>query len=154
MAQKITPFLWFEKDGKAAVEFYLSVFGNNAKLLNAEALDGAPAPTKVFSLELFGQQFTLMEAGPFKKFNESISFVINCDSQTEVDLYWEKLSADPASEQCGWLKDKYGLSWQVVPTMLTRLLGDADKARAGRVMQAMMQMKKIDISKLEAAYNQ
>ena len=154
MAMKITTFLWYETGAKEASEFYLSVFKENSKIKSTSVMNDTPSGTvEIIDMEIFGQDFTLMTAGPFRKFNEAISFIINCDSQEEVDYYWEKMSADPASEQCGWLKDKFGVSWQVVPKRLNELVGDSDKEKAGRVTQAMLQMKKIDIAKLEEAYN-
>ncbi len=151
--QKIAPFLWFETGAKEAAEFYVNVFGPDAKITSSQVMEGTPSGTvEIMSISLKGQEFTLMTAGPFRKFNEAISFVITCDDQQEVDHYWEKLSAVKESEQCGWLKDKYGVSWQVVPTALGRLMGDPDRVKAGRVQAAMMQMKKIIIADLEKAY--
>ncbi len=103
--------------------------------------------------ELNGQRFMVLNAGPYFKFNEAISFIVNCESQNEVDYFWEKLSADPKAEQCGWLKDKFGLSWQIVPTELGKLLESKDKKKAGRVMEALLKMKKLDINKLRKAYD-
>jgi len=130
------------------------VFGEGSRVVDSSILTNTPSGTvQVITIELRGQQFTLMSAGPFRQFNEAISFVINCDNQEEVDYFWEKLTAVKESEQCGWLKDKYGVSWQVVPTILTKLLEDPDKTKAGRVMQAMLKMKKIDIPTLQKAYD-
>ena len=152
--QKITPFLWFESSAKEAADFYLSVFGEGSRTIDQSILHNTPSgAVEIITLLLRGQEFTLMSAGPFKKFNEAISFVISCENQEEVDHYWEKLSVVDEAVQCGWLKDKYGVSWQVVPTILTTLLKDEDKEKAGRVMQAMLQMKKIEIQALEDAYN-
>ena len=152
--QKITPFIWFEQGAKEAADFYVSIFGGDSKIVKSNIMTGTPSGTvEIISVQMLGQEFTLMSAGPFRKINEAISFVINCETQEEVDHYWEALSAVKESEQCGWLKDKYGVSWQVAPTALATLLGDADKAKAGRVQSAMMQMKKIDIAGLEKAYN-
>ena len=152
--QKITPFLWLESSAKEAADFYLSVFGEGSRTIDQSILHNTPSgAVEIITLLLRGQEFTLMSAGPFKKFNEAISFVISCENQEEVDHYWEKLSAVGEAEECGWLKDKYGVSWQVVPTILTKLLKDEDKEKAGRVMQAMLQMKKIEIQALEDAYN-
>ena len=152
--QKITPFLWLESSAKEAADFYLSVFGEGSRTIDQSILHNTPSgAVEIITLLLRGQEFTLMSAGPFKKFNEAISFVISCENQEEVDHYWEKLSAVGEAEECGWLKDKYGVSWQVVPTILTTLLKDEDKEKAGRVMQAMLQMKKIEIQALEDAYN-
>lgn len=151
--QKIAPFLWFEKGAKEAAEFYVDVFGSDAKITSTQIIEGTPSGTiEIIGVLLMGQEFTLMTAGPFRKFNEAISFVISCEDQKEVDHYWEKLSAVKEAEQCGWLKDKYGVSWQVVPTALMKLMNDKDKAKAGRVTQAMLQMKRIVIADLEKAY--
>ena len=151
--QKIAPFIWFESDAKDAAEFYVKVFSPDAKITSSQVMEGTPSGTvEIIGIILKGQEFTLMAAGPFRKINEAISFVISCDDQKEVDHYWEKLSAVKEAEQCGWLKDKYGVSWQVVPTALHRLMSDPDKAKAGRVTAAMMQMKKIVIADLEKAY--
>lgn len=153
--QKITPFLWFETGAKEAAEFYVSVFGDGSRILSLSEMHDTPSGTvEILSVVLKGQEFSFMTAGPFRKFNEAISFVISCDSQEEVDHYWNNLSAVPEAEQCGWLKDKYGVSWQVVPTALGRLMGDPDRVKASRVQEAMLKMKKIDIAGLEAAYNQ
>jgi predicted 3-demethylubiquinone-9 3-methyltransferase (glyoxalase superfamily) len=154
--QRITPFLWFDHQAEEAVNFYMSVF-DNGKILNVSRYDEAGATVSgqpvgsamavVFEIE--GQQFTALNGGPVFKFNESVSFVVNCKSQDEVDYYWHKLSADPKVEQCGWLKDKYGLSWQIVPTALGELLQGKDPEKSKRVMQAMLQMKKIEINTLK-----
>ena len=151
--QKITPFIWLEQGAKEAADFYISIFSGDSKIVKSNIMTGTPSGTvEIISVHMLGQEFTLMSAGPFRKINEANSFVINCETQDEVDHYWESLSAVKESEQCGWLKDKYGVSWQVIPTALTKLLGDADKAKAGRVQEAMMQMKKIVIADLEKAY--
>lgn len=150
MKQKITPFLWFDK-GKAseAAQFYSEVF-NEVKIENPEMLSDTPSGNvEVISIELFGQQFTLMGAGPEFKFTEAVSFVINCDGQEEVDYYWNTLTKGGEESQCGWLKDKFGLSWQVVPKQLNELLA---KDTSGRVMQCMLTQKKIVIAELEKAY--
>jgi predicted 3-demethylubiquinone-9 3-methyltransferase (glyoxalase superfamily) len=156
--QKITPFLWFNKEAEEAANFYTSVFPNSKVLhtapyseAGAEAA-GMPAGsvmTIVFQLQ--GQTFTAINGGPHFKFTEAVSFVINCDSQNEIDQYWEKLSegGDPNAQQCGWLKDKYGLSWQVVPSALGQLM--SNPATAGNVMSALLKMKKLDIKVLEQA---
>ncbi len=157
--QKITPFLWFDSQAEEAVNFYVSIF-KNSKVLSVARYDeagakasGRPAGSAMtVAFELEGQEFTALNGGPVFKFTEAISFVVNCETQEEVDHYWEKLSAVPESEQCGWCKDTYGLSWQIVPKALGELLGDKDPAKSGRVMQAMLQMKKIDVVKLHAAY--
>lgn len=157
--QKITPFLWFDDQAEEAANFYTSIFGNS-KILHVSRYDeaGSKAANRpvgsamVVNFILEGQEFTALNGGPVFKFNESVSFVVNCESQAEVDRLWDKLSVDPKAEQCGWLKDKFGLSWQIIPTSLGQLLGDKDPAKAGRVMQAMLKMKKIDIAELRKAY--
>jgi predicted 3-demethylubiquinone-9 3-methyltransferase (glyoxalase superfamily) len=152
--QKITPFLWFDKEAGEAAALYTSLFPNS-KILSPESYSDTPSGTvDIYTIELSGQQFTLMNAGPQFKFNEAISFVIDCKDQEEVDYYWERLTADGGQESmCGWLKDKFGLSWQVVPRRFTELVNDVNKEKAGRVMQAMLKMKKLDIAALEKAYN-
>lgn len=149
--QKITPFLWFDKEAGEAAKFYVSVF-KDAKILTTQTMTDTPSGTvEIVDIELFGQRFTLMSAGPYFKFTEAISFVVDCEDQAEVDYYWEKLSAVPASEQCGWLKDKYGLSWQIVPRRLVELQNDPDSEKAARVVQAMLKMKKLVVADLEKA---
>lgn len=150
--QKITPFLWFDKEAREAAELYVSVFGGKIKN-NAKMEDTPSGAVDIVNIELFGQNFTLMSAGPYFKFNESISFVVSCENQEEVDKYWEQLSAVKESEQCGWLKDKFGVSWQIVPIILNKLMSDPDREKANRVTQAMLKMKKINIKELEEAYN-
>ena len=152
--QKITPFLWFEKDAMKVAQYYCSIF-KESKIKNSRVLNNTPSGSvEIVTIELFGQDFTLMSAGPLFKFTEAISFIVDCQDQQEVDYYWNKLTADGGEESmCGWLKDKYGLSWQVTPKQLNILMGDKDKEKAGRVMQAMLKMKKIDIKKLEQAYD-
>jgi predicted 3-demethylubiquinone-9 3-methyltransferase (glyoxalase superfamily) len=155
-AQKITPMLWFDDKAEEAANFYTSLFPNSRILSIARYGEGGPAPegsVMIASFQLAGQEFTALNGGPHFKFTEAISLVINCDTQEEVDRYWEKLTADGGEEsQCGWLKDKYGLSWQVTPKILIQLVQDPDKEKANRVFQAMMKMKKIEIPKLlEAA---
>ncbi len=159
--QKITPFLWFDNQAEEAAKFYTSIF-RNAKIHNISRYDEAGAKASgrpagsvmVVAFTLDGQEFTALNGGPIFKFTEAISFVVNCETQEEVDHYWNNLSSDPKSEQCGWLKDKYGLSWQIVPKQLGEMLSDSDSKKAGRVMQAMLQMKKIDIAVLKQAYDQ
>ena len=151
--QKITPFLWFDKEAAEAAKFYTSVFPNS-KILSQSILKNTPSGTvEIVSIELFGREFQLMSAGPFFKFNESISFVVPCETQEEIDYYWEKLSADPKAEQCGWLKDKYGLSWQIIPNILTEMQKDKDPKKVARVTEAFLKMKKFDIAALEKAYD-
>jgi len=153
--QKITTFLWFDNNAQEAMEFYTSVF-KNSKIGNVsrygEAGPGANGTVMVGSFELEGQQFTALNGGPRFKFSEAISLVINCETQEEVDYFWEKLSAGGQLQQCGWLKDKFGLSWQVVPTVLDELMRDKDPQKSKRVMEAMLQMVKLDIPRLRAAY--
>ncbi|CCF82553.1 VOC family protein [Nitrolancea hollandica] len=157
MTRKITPFLWFDDNAEEAMNFYVSVFKNSEVLNISRYGDGAPGAagtvmTATFRLD--GQEFMALNGGPHFKFTEAISFFIDCESQEEVDELWEKLSEGGKTSQCGWLKDKYGLSWQVVPSVLSEMLQDPDHERANRVMQAMLQMTKIDIAKLQQAYEQ
>jgi len=157
--QKITPCLWFEDKAEEAVTFYTSIF-KNSKIVNiaryGEAgaeISGRPKGTVMtMTFQLEGQEFMALNGGPQFKFTEAISFVVNCQTQEEVDEYWEKLSDGGQEVQCGWLKDKYGLSWQIVPTILGEMLNDPDPKKAERVMKAMLQMKKIDIKGLKQAY--
>ena len=153
--QKITPFLWFDNQAEDAMNFYVSIFKNSKVGTISRYGDAGLGPkgsVMVASFELDGMQFTALNGGPHFKFTEAISLYVNCETQDEVDYFWNKLTAGGGQpSQCGWLKDKYGLSWQIVPSALPRLLSDPDGAKANRVMQAMMQMQKIDISKLEQA---
>lgn len=153
--QKITTFLWFDTEAEEAVKFYTSIFKDSKIISETRWPEGGPSPAGsllVVDFELAGQEFQALNGGPEFKFTEAISLVIKCADQEEVDYYWEKLLADGGEEsQCGWLKDKYGLSWQVTPTILLELLRDKDRAKAGRVMQAMMKMIKIDINTLQDA---
>ena len=154
--QKITPFLWFENNAEEAANFYVSVF-KNSKIINTSYYTvDTPSNMPVGSVltvvfEIEGQEFQALNGGPFFKFNESVSFVVNCENQEEVDYYWEKLSADPKAEQCGWLKDKFGVSWQIVPKKLGELMG---KDKTGKVMEVMLNMKKIEIDKGKYLYHQ
>lgn len=157
--QTITPSLWFKDNCEEAIRYYVSVFPNS-KIVRLEYYpDQSDDPHlqdmqgKVLhgEFELNGQRFVALDGGPVFEFTGAVSFMVDCKDQAEVDYYWEKLSAVPAAEQCGWIQDKYGLSWQIVPTRLGELLSDPDKAKADRVMAAMMQMKKIDIAALEQA---
>jgi predicted 3-demethylubiquinone-9 3-methyltransferase (glyoxalase superfamily) len=148
--QKITPFLWFDTQAEEAMNFYCSLF-RNSKVLGITPGPNGTAFSVSFVLE--GQEFIALNAGPQFKFNEAVSFFVNCETQDEVDELWEKLTADGGEEsQCGWLKDKYGLSWQIVPSALGELMGDKDPVKANRVMQAMLQMRKIDIQILQQAH--
>jgi len=150
---KITPFIWFEKGAQEAAKFYVKVFGRRSKITKVQTVTDTPSGTvEVVTLDLAGQEFMLMAAGPFRPITEAISFVVNCASQKEVDHFWNKLSAGGEKGQCGWLKDKYGVSWQVTPKILLKLMADPDPVKAGRVTQAMLKMTKIDIAKLKNAY--
>jgi predicted 3-demethylubiquinone-9 3-methyltransferase (glyoxalase superfamily) len=151
--KKITPFLWFDKNLKEITDFYISVFPE-AKLTSNGALSDTPSGNvEMATLEIFGQELSLMTAGPMFKFTEAISFVVRCENQEEIDYYWSKLSAVPKAEQCGWLKDKYGLSWQIVPAVMDKMMSSGDKEKIGRVTQAFLKMKKFDIETLEKAFN-
>ena len=152
--QKITPFLWFDNNAEEAANFYTSIFKNssiNSKSYYTEAGPGQKDTVMVVSFSLNGQNFTALNGGPMFKFTEAISFVVNCDSQEEVDHYWYKLLEGGQESQCGWLKDKFGLSWQIVPVRLMELLQDKDSEKRNRVMQAMMKMIKLDVPTLEKA---
>src|SRR5687768_5469127 len=150
--QKITPHLWFDKEANEAAEFYASIFPNS-NITNVTTIHDTPSgDCDVVSFELSGQQFMAISAGPLFKFNESISFMVYCDTQEEIDYYWEKLSAVPEAEQCGWLKDKYGLSWQIVPSLMDKMIQDQDPQRIDRVTQAFLPMKKFDLAALQRAY--
>ena len=138
----VTPFLWFDSNMQQAVNFYLSVF-KDSHLISMNPMSA--------TFEVQGQKLMALNAGPHHKFNEAISLFIACDDQNEVDYHWDKLSAGGAEQQCGWIKDQFGLSWQVIPRALGKMLGDADRAKANRVMQAMLKMKKMDIKKLQDA---
>jgi len=145
---RITPFLWFDQNAEEAVDFYISIFKNSRRLDDLRNDGNTPGPkgtVLVVSFELDGQKFTALNGGPTFKFNEAISFVVRCDSQEEVDYYWEKLTGGGSEVQCGWLKDKFGLSWQIVPARLPELL------KYPNAMKAMMGMKKLDIAELERA---
>ena len=150
--KKITPFLWFDTQAEEAMNFYCSIF-KNSKVLNISR--GPDGKAFIVSFELDGQEFMALNAGPEFKFNESISMYVDCEDQTEVDYLWNALTADGGEESmCGWLKDKYGLSWQIIPKQLEELMDDKEPEKTGRVMQAMLQMKKIDIAGLRQAYEQ
>jgi predicted 3-demethylubiquinone-9 3-methyltransferase (glyoxalase superfamily) len=147
---RITPFLWFDTNAEEAVEFYMSVFKNSRRITELRNTGDAPGPKDgilTIAFELDGLRFTALNGGPAFKFTEAISFVVRCDSQDEIDDYWSKLTAGGSEIQCGWLKDKFGLSWQIVPARLPELL------RNSKAMQAMMKMKKLDIAELERAAN-
>ena len=158
MAQKITPFLWFDKEALEAAKLYTSIFNSapgsskNSKINNEENYKDTPSgEIQIVTIVLDGQEFMLMNAGPTFKFSEAISFIIDCKDQQEVDYFWNKLTSDGGEEsQCGWLKDKFGVSWQVIPKQLNELLA---KDKSGKVMQAMLKMKKIIVADLEKAYS-
>lgn len=155
--QKITPFLWFDGKAEDAMNFYVSIFKNSKVVRVTRFGDAGPGPkgavmSATFQLE--GQEFFALNGGPQFQFTPAISLFVNCETQQEVDELWEKLSAGGEKNRCGWLRDKYGLSWQIIPTALGEMLGDRDPAKAKRVMKAMLQMDKIDIKGLKQAYDQ
>ena len=158
--QKITPFLWFDDQAEEAVKFYTSIFKDSKvgrifrNTKEAAEKTGRPVGSALtIEFEIEGQKFVALNGGPLFKFNESISFVVNCQTQEEVDYFWSKLTADGGEESaCGWLKDKFGLSCQITPTVLIDMLHDADREKSGRVMEAMLEMKKIEIKTLKEAY--
>ena len=152
---KITPCLWFNGQAEQAANFYVSLLPDSHVDQVVRSAADTPSRTEgsvlLVAFTLAGQEFTALNGGPQFKFNESVSFVIDCADQEEVDRLWEELTADDSAEQCGWLKDRFGLSWQIIPTALPRLLSDPDPAKAKRVMNAMLRMKKIDVAELERA---
>lgn len=154
---KITPHLWFTDKAREAAEFYVSLFPNSridhAQTIPTETPSGPPGSVEVVDFTLAGQPFSAIAAGPLDPFNHAISFMVNCESQAEIDHYWNALLEGGAAEQCGWLRDRYGVSWQIVPTVLGQMMKDPDRARAKRAMDAMLQMVKLDIAALERAYN-
>jgi predicted 3-demethylubiquinone-9 3-methyltransferase (glyoxalase superfamily) len=158
--QKITPFLWFDNNAEEAVKFYTSIF-KKSKILTvtryeeagAKASGRAKGSVMTIAFELEGQKFVALNGGPHFKFTEAVSFVVNCKNQAEIDKFWKKLSAGGKEGQCGWLKDKYGLSWQIVPDNIGKLVGSKDPSRTQRVMQAVMTMTKLDIKTLKKAYD-
>jgi predicted 3-demethylubiquinone-9 3-methyltransferase (glyoxalase superfamily) len=155
--QKITPFLWFDHQAEEAAKFYTSIFKDSKVETVTRCGELGPGPkgsvmTVAFQIE--GQKFVALNGGPQFKFTEAISFVVNCETQAEVDELWEKLSEGGKKVECGWLKDKYGVSWQIVPIVLIEMLRDKDAEKSQRVMKAMLQMKKLDIARLEEAYRQ
>jgi predicted 3-demethylubiquinone-9 3-methyltransferase (glyoxalase superfamily) len=160
-AQKITPCLWFDAEAEEAANFYVSIFKNSSRIRSinrynkaGREVHGKPAGSVMaVEFELEGQKFVALNGGPQFKFDEAISFQVHCASQDEVDYFWSKLSSGGEEGPCGWLKDKYGLSWQVVPTVLLSMLMDADRNKAERVTKAFLQMKKFDIAALERAYD-
>lgn len=154
--QKITPFLWYAKEAEEAAKLYTSIFPDSRIVrvtsMPSESPSGPPGSVKIVEFVLFGQNFTAMTAGPLDPFNHAVSFVVNCEDQAEIDKYWNALLEGGQPEQCGWLKDRFGLSWQIVPTLLGKLMADPDKAKARRASDAMMKMVKIDIAALKAAH--
>ena len=156
--QKITPFLWFDNQAEEAVDYYVSVFKDARKgdvLRYTSAGPGPEGAVLTVSFTLFGQELVALNGGPQFKFTEAVSFVINCETQKEVDYYWETLTKDGGEESmCGWLKDKYGLSWQVTPVALLKMISDKNTKKADAAMQAMMKMKKLDLPTLQKAYDE
>jgi len=159
--QKITPSLWFDNNAEEAMNYYVSVF-KNSRIVQIERypegytegpMAGMGGKVLNGEFELNGQRFICLDGGPIFKFNEAVSFIVDCEDQAEVDYFWEKLSAVPESEQCGWCKDKFGLSWQIIPRRLGELLSDPDKEKSRRAMEAMLKMHKIDVAELERAFN-
>ncbi len=154
--QKITPYLWFDNQAEEAMNYYISIFKNSKVVSVTRYGEGGPGPAGTVMMAFFqldGQEFHALNGGPQYKFTEAISFMVNCETQAEVDYLWDKLTAGGEEQPCGWLKDKFGLSWQIIPTALFRLMGDPDPVKAQRVMQAMLQMKKIDVPTLQRAYD-
>lgn len=155
--QKIVPSLWFNNNAEEAIDFYTSIFPESKILKKSYYGEGAPLPKGTLlagTFQLAGQEFFVLNGGPQFAFTEAISFTVNCKTQEEVNFYWSRLTADGGKEvQCGWLKDKYGLSWQIVPTILGELMSDKDPAKVGRTMAAMMKMVKLDIAGLKKAYD-
>ena len=150
----ITPCIWFDHEAEEAANFYVSIFPNSKVLKTSRYTEAGPRPKGeilTVSFELDGREFTALNGGPEFRPNEAISFVIKCEDQAEIDRYWSKLSADPSAEQCGWVRDKYGVSWQIAPKMLLDIITEKDAEKADRVMRAMLKMKKIDIDELKRA---
>jgi predicted 3-demethylubiquinone-9 3-methyltransferase (glyoxalase superfamily) len=155
--QKITPFLWYAKEAEEAARLYVSVFPDSRILkvvsMPTDSPSGPAGSVKIVDFVLFGQSFTAMTAGPLDPFNHAVSFVVNCETQDEIDRYWTKLLEGGSAEQCGWLKDRFGLSWQIVPALLPKLMAGPDQVKAKRAADAMMKMVKIDIAGLQKAYD-
>lgn len=149
---KIHPHLWFDQEAREAAEFYCAIFPGSRILATVTLHDTPSGTVEVVDFELAGQPFQAISAGPLFKFNEAISFVVRCETQAEIDRYWQHLSAVPEAEACGWVKDRYGLSWQIVPADLDRMMRCGDAAKVARVTQAMLKMKKLDLAALRAAY--
>ena len=153
--QKITPFLWFNNNAEEAMKFYTTVF-KDADIMSMNYINQpghSEQQLMIGSFKLYGQEFMVINGGPLLKFSQAISFFIHCDDQEEIDHYWNELSSGGEVQQCGWLIDKFGITWQVVPKQLGRLMSDPDRAKANRVQQAMLKMKKIIIAELQAAYD-
>lgn len=150
--QKITPHLWFDKEAKITIQFYTSVFPNSKVTHSSNVRDTPSGDCDIVSFELSGQPFMAISAGPYFKFNESISFVVPCEPQDEIDHYWAKLSADPNAEQCGWCKDKFGISWQILPTVFGEMMKNGTHEQKASVTKAFLAMKKFDFAKLQKAY--
>ena|SRR5947209_1490847 len=156
IAQRITPFLWFDREAEEAMNFYVSIFKNSKTGMITRFGDTGPGPkgsVMTASFTLDGQEFVALNGGPQFPFTEAVSFMVNCESQEEVDYFWDKLSAGGKEVQCGWLKDKYGLAWQIVPTEFFEMISNGTQDQADRVMTAMMQMVKMDLAKLKQAYH-
>jgi predicted 3-demethylubiquinone-9 3-methyltransferase (glyoxalase superfamily) len=155
--QKIVPFLWYAKEAEEAARFYASIFPDSrvtrVTTMPSESPSGPPGSVKVVDFLLFGQRFTAMSAGPLDPFNHAISFSVSCDTQAELDRYWNALLDGGSTEQCGWLKDRYGVSWQIVPTVLDEMMASTDRVKAKRACDAMLTMVKLDIAALKAAYD-
>ncbi len=155
--QKITPFLWYAKEAEQAAAFYTSIFPDSrivrVNALPSESPSGPPGSVKIVEFVLFGQNFVAMSAGPLDPFNHAISFVVSCNDQRELDRYWNALLDGGSAEQCGWLKDRYGVSWQIVPAAMDKMMTDPDRAKAKRAADAMLKMVKLDIAALQAAFN-
>jgi predicted 3-demethylubiquinone-9 3-methyltransferase (glyoxalase superfamily) len=155
--QKITPFLWYAKEAEEAAAFYASIFPDSrvvrVSTLPSESPSGPPGSVKIVEFQLFGQSFVAMSAGPLDPFNHAVSFVVNCEDQAELDRYWNALLQGGTAEACGWLKDRYGVSWQITPTVLGRMMTDPDAAKAKRAADAMLKMVKLDIAMLQAAFD-
>jgi len=155
--QKIVPFLWFDTQAEEAMQFYMSVFKNSKMLKVSRYGDSGPGPkgsVMVANFQLDGQNFCALNGGPHFQFTPAISLLVNCESQQEVDHFWDKLSEGGEIQRCGWLKDKFGVSWQIVPTILSQLMSSGDAKQSGNVMKAMLQMKKIEIKTLQDAFDQ
>jgi len=154
--QKIVPFLWYSKEAEEAAAFYTSIFPDSrvtrVTTLPSESPSGPPGSVKIVEFTLSGQSFTAMTAGPLDPFNHAVSFVVNCDNQAEVDRYWSAFLEGGSAEQCGWLKDKFGVSWQIIPTVLGEMMASSDRAKAKRASDAMLKMVKIDIAALQSAF--